>query len=131
LNRRILMVIGLFAFTITLAIVIGTRLTGIAAAVGFGVAVGVSVGVPVGVGMAYAIHRWGLFPPNQDRTASWDGVEPGMLLLTPDQADALLGTLDQQPRGSASPRPPLDRSGRRDREFTVVGGGGLDSPHDG
>ena len=129
MSRRILIVVVLLAFVVTLAAVIGTRLSGIAAAIGFGVALGVSVGVPVGVGMAYAIHRWGLFPPEQAHYATWDEVEPGMLLLTPDQADALLGNLDR-PRSSVSPRPPLDRSGRRDREFTVVGGGGLDSSPD-
>jgi hypothetical protein len=130
MNRRVLTVVALLAFMITLAIVIGTRLTGIAAALGFGIAVGVSAGVPVGVVMAYAIHRWGWFPPDKDRYATWDDIEPGMLLLTPEQADALLGNLER-PRSSVAPRPPLDRSGRRDREFTVVGGGGLDSPHDG
>ncbi len=128
MNRRILTIVGVLAFAITLAIVIGTRVTGIATAIGFGVAIGVMVGVPVGIGMAYAIHRWGLF---RERYATRDELEPGMLLLTPDQADALLGNLDQgQERTSASPRPPLDRSSRRDREFTVVGGGGSTSHDD-
>jgi hypothetical protein len=130
MSRRILIIAALLAFMIALAIVIGTRLTGIAAAIGFGIAVGVSMGVPVGVGMAYAIHRWGLFPPEKSHYATWEDLEPGMLLLTPEQADALLGNLEQQPRSSASPRPPLDRSGHRDREFTVVGGGGIISRDD-
>lgn len=118
INKRFFAAIAVFGFVIALAVMLAARLSEAAAMVALGVALGVIIGVPVGVGTAFMIIRRGWFVREDRQQAA---LEPGMLLLSPEQAEALLAGL-QRPQASPTevlPRPALKR------DFTVVGGADL------
>src|SRR5436190_1137640 len=128
MNKRLLIPIVLLAFSLGLGATIGLQLSGAAALVALGAAVGVIVGIPVGLLTALLAVRWGLFPQKQTY-ATWEDMEQGVLMLTPEQADALVNLL-QRPQISASGGGGgggggFARSAPSDRDFTVVGGANL------
>lgn len=122
-KRVIIALVGALAFSITLGIVVGTRLVGQAVAIALGAAVGVTVGVVVGVTAALVILRMGRF--RDGVYPVWDGLEPGetptVIALTPEQADVLLRALQRQQASPEAFSMPVGRS----REFSAVGGASL------
>ena len=123
MDKRIIILAGVLAFAIALGIVLGIRLASQAMAVVLGVTVGVVAGVAVGVLAVIVILRTGYAQSGYPMI--WDGQEsgerPGAIMLTPEQADVLLKTLQSQ---QASPDAFPLATGRR-REFTAVGGAEL------
>ena len=117
----------LLVFAIVLAIVIGNRLSLQAMVIALGVAVGVAVGVPVGVLVATLKPGHTTAP----RVLSLDGqrgdpdLQPGdvptTIILTADQADALVKVLQRQQARPES----FALTPRQQREFTIVGGADL------
>jgi hypothetical protein len=123
INKRLLAAIAVFGFVVALAVMLAMRLSETAAAIALGVALGVMIGVPVGVVTALVVIRRGWFTREESQQSA---LEPGMLLLTPEQSEALLAGL-QRPQASPAevlPRPALKR------DFTVVGGADLSQSFD-
>src|SRR5688572_13946649 len=97
-------------FAGVLAVVVGMRLSGQAAAIAFGVAIGVIVGVPAGIASAAVMLRRApsvhsesqLQLPVQEVQLRWDDIPAEIMMLTPDQAQAL-NMLLQQPNIPAAP----------------------------
>ena len=120
INRRVIVLVGVSLFAITLAIVIGSRLTGEAMMIALGIAVGLVIGIPVGV---LAITMGQRAHPHSR------GAEEGStsLGLTSDQLEQLLRALDrpQQASPDTFTLPP-----RQGREFSAVGGAELDDAFD-
>ena len=113
MNRRMIALVGVLAFAITLAIVIGNRLPGESVTIAFGIAVGIVLGIPAGM-LAMTI---GLRRAHSPETAKGTTT----LVMTPQQADRLFRALE---RPQASPDgftlPP-----RQERQFSTVGGADL------
>lgn len=114
LNTRWIVLIGVTAFAVVLAVILGTRLSGQVAWFAFALAVGVVSGVASGIAASTLITGNRPSP-----TSRRDPEQPSAtILLTPDQADVLvklLGRSQSQP-GSF----PLRTSGGR--RFSTVGG---------
>lgn len=115
MNRRVIVLVGVSIFAVTLAVVIGSRLTGQALLVALGIALGVMLGIPVGA-MAVLIGR---------RRELSAGIEEGStaVILTDQQADRLFRALDrpQQASADAFTLP----AARQERRFSAVGGADL------
>jgi len=120
INKRIIALVGISLFAITLAIVIGSRLTGEAMMIALGIAVGLVVGIPVGV-LAITI---GQRAQPHSRGAEEASTSLG---LTSEQFEQLLRALDrpQQASPDTFTLPP-----RQNREFSAVGGAELDDTFD-
>ena len=117
MNRRLIVLVGVSLFAITLAVVIGTRLTGEALLIAFGIALGIILGIPVGA-MAVLLGR-----PREQTAGQISGVAEGttLLALTDQQADRLFRVLDR-------PQAPADAftlPSRQERRFSAVGGADL------
>ncbi len=108
-NNRMLILTGVLAFSITLAILLANRLAGEMAQM---LALSVAVGVIAGMGSALLILRMG----------GAFGRQGGAITLTEDQANALFALLDT--RQQISPDAFPLRVGRH-REFAEVGGAHL------
>jgi hypothetical protein len=137
-------------FAVVLAVVLGTQLSGQAAAIAFGVAIGVLVGVPAGVASAAVMLRRvpaaqgesQLQLPVQEVQLRWDDIPAEIMMLTPDQAQALITLLEQPAIHAAPPAatyseqssapapaaPPNPAS--RSRDISVVGGADLSQSFD-
>lgn len=125
LTSRTLFAAALLIFASVLAIMLGLKLAGTAAAIAFGAAIGVLIGVPVGVITSFVLVRRG-FVPHESSTSHLQ-ADSGAMMLTSEQAEALLNLLSQ--RSLIQPAPgQFARPIPRDREFTVVGGADLDDP---
>ncbi len=117
MNRRIIVLVGVAAFAVTLAIVLGSRLSGEALLVVLGIALGVVLGIPVGA-MAVLVGR---------RTGQAEGDVPGMaesssvITLTDEQAELLSRALGR-PQASAEG---FRLASRQGRQFSAVGGADL------
>ncbi len=108
-DKRFLILIGVLAFAITLAILTANRLTTEDAGM---VAFAVAIGVAVGTGVGLILLRFG----------GGFRQEGADVSLTQDQADALFALLDNRQQVSADTFP-LQAS--RNREFAEVGGAQL------
>ena len=108
---------GVLAFAVTLAIVLGNRLIGDAAAIALGVSVGVIVGVPVGVFAALFVLRSSAAQP----------------FFPPQRAEHLEEShpisRSGPPRQQATPETFAPKPASR-REFMAVGGATLDTDDD-
>jgi hypothetical protein len=119
LNTRWIALVGVTAFAIVLAVILGTHLSGQAAWFAFALAVGVVSGVASGIASSLLVS--GSRQPKKQTTYNDPDQVSATIPLTPDQADVLvklLGRPQVQP-GSFSLRSP---SGRR---FSAVGGAEL------
>ena len=117
MSRRIIIWAGVLVFAIGLAAIIGSRLPGETLGVALGIALGIIIGVPIGM-LSVLIGQ-------RSRQAQSDSS--AALMLTPDQADALLKALERpQVSPESFPLPP-----RQERQFSVVGGADVpDTPDD-
>jgi hypothetical protein len=139
-------------FAGVLAVVLGNQLSGQAAAIAFGVAIGVIIGVPAGIASAAVMLR--RTPTQQDVSQPtqiqevqlrWEDIPAEILMLTPDQAQALITLLEQpqlpaappstayheQAPNPAPPVPPAPPTpGSRSRDISVVGGADLSQSFD-
>ncbi|MCC6904219.1 MAG: hypothetical protein IT326_00150 [Anaerolineae bacterium] len=115
MSTRILALIGVLAFSVALAVIVGSQLTSPQAlAVGLGVGLGVSVGVLLGVLIAR-------LTPRTRRLELRDGERVTALVMSADEAAALIKVLDRaaaQPETAAQPVTPPTRR----RELTSIGG---------
>ncbi|GAB4470948.1 MAG: hypothetical protein Kow00124_07580 [Anaerolineae bacterium] len=112
MNRRLIALVGVVAFAVTLGIVAGSRLTGTTAlAILLGVAIGVVVGVAIGLAVALHTLRRSTIPVDElynylDALYAGGGVtlppQPGDARTTPSRSGGALTT-------------------RRTRQFTAVG----------
>jgi hypothetical protein len=141
---------AVWIFAGVLAVLLGTRLSGQAAAIGFGVAIGVIVGVLAGVASAVVMLRRvpaahsqiESQPRVQEVQLRWDDIPAEIMMLTSDQALALIALLEQPaihpsppastyseqaptPSSSAPPNP-----ASRSRDISVVGGADLSQSFD-
>ncbi len=117
MDRRLIILVGVSVFAVTLAIVIGSRLTGESLLVALGIALGVLLGIPVGA-MAVLIGRRG-----EQAAGRAPGIDEGsaLLALSDQQADRLFRALDRpQASADAFTLPP-----RQGRQFSAVGGAEL------
>lgn len=120
INRRMIALVGISAFAVALAIVIGTRLTGELLMLALGLALGIVIGIPVGV-LTITVGRW----PQKRFLGTEEGSSS--LTLTAEQADQLLTALDrpQQASPDTFTLPP-----RQNREFSAVGGAEINDDYD-
>jgi len=118
MNRHLVVLAGVALFAVTLAIVIGSRLSGEVLLIALGIALGVVLGIPVGA-MAVLIGRRG-----EQTTGRMPGAEEGstLLALTAQQADRLFRALDRPQQASADA---FTLSARQERRFSAVGGADL------
>jgi hypothetical protein len=148
MNKSIVAAVLIFAAV--LAVVLGMQLSGQAAAIAFGAAIGVIVGVPVGIATSYMMLRSFPVPPSlidprihEEVHIRWDDIPAEIMILTPDQAQALIALL-QQPissaalpasmpysEGTPNPSPPTQsNSAARQRDISIVGGADLSESFD-
>ena len=117
MNRHIVVLVGVSIFAITLAIVIGSRLTGEVLLMALGIALGVVLGIPVGA-MAVMLGR------RKERKVSRESaIDEGTtaIILTDQQADRLFRALDRPQASSDAFTLPA----RQERQFSAVGGADL------
>jgi hypothetical protein len=117
MNRRVIVLVGVSVFAVTLAIVIGSSLTGGTLLVALGIALGVVLGIPVGVmAVLVGIRR-------EQSTGRGLYVEEGStaVVLTDEQADRLFRALDR-PQASTDA---FTLPARQGRQFSAVGGADL------
>jgi hypothetical protein len=135
-------------FAGVLAVVVGTRLSGQAAAIAFGVAIGVIIGVPAGVASAAVMLRrmpvsyTESQPGVQEVQLRWNDIPAEIMMLTPDQAQALIMLLQQPALQSVPPAAPYSEKSSgpapsappdpaaRSRDISVVGGADLSQSFD-
>lgn len=117
LNTRWIALVGVTAFAIVLAVVLGTRLSGEAVWFAFAMAVGVVSGVASSIATSMLISESRQSPSPRSDPEQTSATIP----LTQEQADVLVKLLGrpQVPPGSFTLRSP---SGRR---FSTVGGADL------
>ncbi|MBN1431044.1 MAG: hypothetical protein JXB07_21930 [Anaerolineae bacterium] len=119
MNKHVIVLIGVSIFAITLAVVIGSRLTGQVLVIALGIALGIVIGIPVGA-LTMVV---GLRSRSQST-----GVESGAttIVLTDQQTDLLIRALERpQTSPDSFTLPP-----RQDRSFSVVGGADLSDTFD-
>jgi hypothetical protein len=110
MNKRIIALIGVSIFAITLAIVIGISLTGEALMIALGIAIGVIIGIPVGaVAMTLGLRVQSQSSPNTQLT------------LTPKQADQLMRALERPQTSPGS----FSMPAHQERQISMVGGAEL------
>jgi hypothetical protein len=118
MNWRVIALVGVSIFAVTLAVVIGSRLTGEVLLIALGLAVGIVLGIPVGAMMVLIGRR------SQQAAGRASGIDEGStaVVLTDEQADRLFMALDrpQQASADAFALPP-----RQGRQFSAVGGADL------
>ncbi len=121
-SRWLYLLVGVLAFSITCAIVVGKRLASVEAmAIALGVSAGVLIGVAVGVviGLSAGGRDRGPFTSQELE----DGEVVVTLLLDQSQADVLIQLLREH---QALPGDfQIAAPSRRHREFTAVGGAQL------
>ena len=125
MTKRWIALIGVLAFAITMAIVLGNRLSGSGAEV---LALGVSIGVVAGI-IAGALVAWlGILRGGTlTRTAQEKTRESTTVVLPAEQADKLLKILSSREQASPSDFPMIANGERR---FSVVGGATLDDEYE-
>ncbi len=116
MNRRWLVLVGVIAFAVTLAVVVGNRLATTGALV---VAFGIAVGVVVGVTAALLIIRPGARHPGQA-----EGCDTTTVVLPSEQADLLIRMLNSRRQADPDAFPMV---AERERQFSSVGGASLDA----
>ena len=120
MSTRTLLFIVLLVFAITLAVVVGNRLSSDALPIAFGIAVGITVGMPTSVLVAIMTRQATFGTPVQFVSAQdWAAHTSGNGSAPAGQTN---GNGKQQPSREvrqAEASPPLQTDGRH---FTVVGG---------
>lgn len=114
LNTRWIILVGVTAFAITLAVVLGTRLSGQTVWFAFALAIGVVSGVASGVATSLMISSSWQPQKQSEEPNQFSATIP----LTPDQAEVLVKLLGR-PQVKAGSFTLRSTSGR---QFSAVGG---------
>ena len=117
MNKHWIALLGILAFAITLAVVAGSQLGSTnALAVALGVGVGVAVGIPVGLAITLSVS--GKLLPR----ATSQEQDTTTIIMPAQQAEMLMKVLNSRQQAAPEDFPMV----AAEREFTVVGGAGLD-----
>lgn len=116
--------LGSLAFAVTLAILVGNRLSNEAMAVVTGALCGISATVPVTLALFIAMsRRWGHAPPDQEITPRqyappYHTQQPPVIVVAPPQMQTM--PYGYSPSSFYLP-PTINEGAPRGREFKIVG----------
>ena len=129
MKTRVIVTVAVLTFCISLAVVIGQRLSGEAMAVLLGVIAGVGASIPTSLIVVWlalrstqpTTHTVEMSPPTQSTNRSGPGPDRFVVVQPPPQQSAGYAAIAATPQRSA-PQAPYLQNQFAPRQFTVIGG---------